>query len=115
MNKIINFLIKMCNTSKMYLFHIQEKNLHKKVIKICEEISKLYNIKMDVYSEINYFEGRDAIIYFIINDETDEEILTNYLYEHYIRLFEHYNFTFIVSYYSMCNKNNIIWTNNYIK
>ena len=36
-------------------------------------------------------------------------------YEHYIRLFENYNFTFIVTYYSMYTKNNIIWTNNYIK
>ena len=97
MNKIINFLLYLCNKLNIYLFKKQEKLFCKNIIKICEKISKLYNIKMDVYSEINYFEGRDATIYFEVNNKNEIELLNEYLFKSSNEFFKSYNFEFFVT------------------
>lgn len=113
MNKLINFLINLCSSLIMYLQDRQEKIFYKKVIKICNKLSKLTQENIEVYLEVTYYTGREATIYFSVLNEEDSKFLFKYLKKNYSNLFASYNFDFIVSNCyipSYCSK--LIWSNN---
>ena len=113
MNKLINLLINLCSLLIMYLQKKQEEVFYKKVIKICNKLSKLTQGNLEVYLEVTYYTGREATIYFSVPDEENSKFLFTYLTKNYGDLFTSYNFDFIVSNYytpSYCSK--LIWSSN---
>ena len=62
MNKLINLLINLCSSFIMYLQKRQEEVFYKKVIKICNKLSRLTQENIEVYLEITYYTGREATI-----------------------------------------------------
>ena len=113
MNKLINLLINLCSSLIMYLQKRQEEVFYKKVIKICNKLSKLTQENIEVYLEVTYYTGREATIYFSVPDEEDSKFLFTYLTKNYGDLFTSYNFDFIISNYytpSYCSK--LIWSSN---
>ena len=113
MNKLINSLINLCSSLIMYLQKKQEEIFYKKVIKICNKLSKLAQENIEVYLEVTYYTSREATIYFSVLNEEDSKFLFKYLENNYSNLFASYNFDFIVSNCyvpSYCSK--LIWSNN---
>ena len=113
MNKLINFLINLCISLIMYLQGRQEKIFYKKLIKICNKLSKLAQDNIEVYLEVTYYTGREATIYFSVLNEEDSKFLFKYLKKNYSNLFASYNFDFIVSNcYVPSYSSKLIWSNN---
>ena len=113
MNKLINLLINLCSSLIMYLQKKQEEVFYKKVIKICNKLSKLTQESIEVYLEVTYYTGREATIYFSVPNEENSKFLFTYLTENYNDLFTSYNFDFIVSNcYVPSYSSKLIWSNN---
>ena len=98
MNKLINSLINLCSSLIMYLQKKQEEIFYKKVIKICNKLSKLAQENIEVYLEVTYYTGREATIYFSVLDEEHSKFLFKYLKNNYSEL------TSKIKYFSIISK-----------
>ena len=98
MNYIINKLLCIIYILKSKLLHYQEKLCYKMVIKYCKTNPIFKNEEMVVYSEISYYDGRDANIIFGFKNFEDDDVewMEKAIYITFRDKLLHYDFGHIV-------------------
>lgn len=113
MNKLLNLLLMWTYAIEHFLLKRQEKLCYKVVREYGNKLAERKNIKLVVYYEINYYEGRDATIHFYTPGATNLQqrdlyhVISNDM-DLTLRL---YGFDFMVSSDPRYATKNIIFTN----